>query len=945
MYAEAIKRLWHVRIPAISGGPAAWIVHRLRRPVGVAADKSQAPADKEAGFLSSRDQRLLAAVLITGIVALATNLIAVRNTERGLLEAETSATAIHWARFLQEHLSELDEILSDGLVSAQDQRVFDFASEAGRVIRYEVIRPDGVIALSSWAGDFRKSSINEHLAKVKATGKPLVILNEDSGFSDEVTVEGAAYVPMITKRGISGVIKVYVDMTERALALRKIGDRALLALSGLLAIFGALLCFFVWRNIRDRNRELEEVRRSRRRIEQAQNTIRALGQRNEMILNAAGEGIYGLDMEGRTTFINPAAARMIGWQPEELIGEPQHAILHHTKPDGSPYPKEACPIYAAFRDGTEHHVSDEVFWRQDGTSFPVEYTSTPIRNDSGELTGAVVVFKDITERKRAEEVLRKAHDELELRVEERTAELRDTNEALRESEAKLREILENSPVGVAVVTHAMDDTRVTGNRLFVNSAFVKMLGRASREDAIEAEISDSWVDLDQLRAVEEIMTNRGELVDFEALRRRMDGTELWVSMNSRRIRFDDQDCSMVWNFDITERKRAEDAQRRSEERFKDFAELASDWFWEMDEKLRFTHFSEEWTPGGRLNLSTLLGKTWKKWTAPNEDSELWRLHLDTLAARKPIRGLRYSRLDDHGAEIHIRVNGSPLFDADGIFLGYRGTASDVTAEVEAVALRASRDESQLANTAKSEFLANMSHELRTPLNAVVGFSDVMRKQMLGPIGNPKYLEYTKDIHDAGNHLLALINDILDLSKVESGKDELHEEVLEIGGLLDSVRKLVSGRAESASVGLKFDVARGLPALRADERKLKQIFVNLMSNAIKFTDTGGRVTFRAWNGDDGMVFQVVDTGIGIAAENIPIALAPFRQIEHGLVRKFHGTGLGLPLAKSLVEMHGGSLDLQSQVGVGTTVTVRFPAERIVQVSDHTAASARRRGAAG
>jgi len=148
----------------------------------------------------------------------------------------------------------------------------------------------------------------------------------------------------------------------------------------------------------------------RKRAEEA---LEQLRRRNELILHAAGEGIYGLDLHGNTTFVNPAAARMIGWKAEELIGKPQHDILHHSKPDGTPYPKEECPIYAAFRDGAVHHVTDEVFWRKDGTSFPVEYISTPIRDERGKLVGAVVTFEDITERKRAEQALRNALDEVE----------------------------------------------------------------------------------------------------------------------------------------------------------------------------------------------------------------------------------------------------------------------------------------------------------------------------------------------------------------------------------------------------------------------------------------------------------------------------------------------------------------------------------------------------
>ena len=148
----------------------------------------------------------------------------------------------------------------------------------------------------------------------------------------------------------------------------------------------------------------------RKRAEEA---LEQLRRQNELILHAAGEGIYGLDVHGNTTFVNPAAARMIGWKAEELIGKPQHDILHHSKSDGTPYPKEECPIYAAFRDGAVHHVTDEVFWRKDGTSFPVEYISTPIRDERGKLVGAVVTFKDITERKRAEQALRTALTEVE----------------------------------------------------------------------------------------------------------------------------------------------------------------------------------------------------------------------------------------------------------------------------------------------------------------------------------------------------------------------------------------------------------------------------------------------------------------------------------------------------------------------------------------------------
>ncbi|MDP6818908.1 MAG: ATP-binding protein [Alphaproteobacteria bacterium] len=237
-----------------------------------------------------------------------------------------------------------------------------------------------------------------------------------------------------------------------------------------------------------------------------------------------------------------------------------------------------------------------------------------------------------------------------------------------------------------------------------------------------------------------------------------------------------------------------------------------------------------------------------------------------------------------------------------------------------------------ASAAKSEFLATVSHELRTPLNAIIGFSDILRGELFGPHSNAKYREYAKDINESGVLLLDHINEILEFSKIEAGKSELHEEYIEVLPTLDSCLSVVSGRAEKAGIEIERDIAADLPPLFADERKCKQILINLLSNAVKFTPPGGKVTVRIWfRRDNGYIFQITDTGIGIALADIPNTLTPFQQIDSDLNRKYEDTGLGLPLTKTFVEMHGGSLDLQSEVGIGTTVTVRFPAERIAAPS--------------
>ena len=233
-----------------------------------------------------------------------------------------------------------------------------------------------------------------------------------------------------------------------------------------------------------------------------------------------------------------------------------------------------------------------------------------------------------------------------------------------------------------------------------------------------------------------------------------------------------------------------------------------------------------------------------------------------------------------------------------------------------------------ANRAKSEFLAHMSHELRTPLNAILGFSEMMLRETLGPLGTPRYREYVRDIHDSGAHLTSIISDILDLSKMEAGKTELSERSIDVSETVNACLRLVRARARQSKIELDTEWHQALPTLRADPRLVKQIILNLLSNAIKFTPENGRVTVWAGVTAEGeLALAVRDTGTGIAKQDIPTALAPFGQVGASRTKKHDGTGLGLPLVKSFVELHRGALDIQSRLGVGTTVTVRFPKDRV------------------
>ena len=256
-------------------------------------------------------------------------------------------------------------------------------------------------------------------------------------------------------------------------------------------------------------------------------------------------------------------------------------------------------------------------------------------------------------------------------------------------------------------------------------------------------------------------------------------------------------------------------------------------------------------------------------------------------------------------------------------------AAKQDAERAAGTARMAHMRAEAANQAKTEFLANISHELRTPLNAIIGFSEVIHGQLLGPVTRtPRYLAYAKDIHDAGQHLLAVINDILDIAKIEAGQLELEESEFNVGTTIDACLAMLNEQALTAALELSRIEHGQLLVLKGDEKKFRQIVINLVSNAIKFTPDGGRVTIETGLAGDGRLRVVVaDTGIGIAPEYIVKAMAPFSQVDNTLARKYEGTGLGLPITKALTELHGGTLELRSRVGEGTTVIVHFPAERV------------------
>jgi PAS domain S-box-containing protein len=289
--------------------------------------------------------------------------------------------------------------------------------------------------------------------------------------------------------------------------------------------------------------------------------------------------------------------------------------------------------------------------------------------------------------------------------------------------------------------------------------------------------------------------------------------------------------------------------------------------------------------------------------------------------------MEVTRLD--GEKVFCMITRFPVLDSSGHVIGIGGIHVNISEMKDKERqLRIARDEAERANHAKSAFLANMSHELRTPLNAIIGFSEIMEKGLFGPLGSPQYREYSEDIRRSASHLLSIITDILDLSKIEAGRMELHEETIDVAYVVNSCRTIVKEAAVNAGLTLRAQLPEGLPPLYADKRSVRQILLNLLSNAIKFTPGGGSVAVEARLEPAGDLLLIVrDTGIGMSEDDIEIVLQPFGQVESAHTRSHDGTGLGLPITKSLAEMHGGSMTVESEVGKGSVITVRFPAKRV------------------
>jgi len=374
----------------------------------------------------------------------------------------------------------------------------------------------------------------------------------------------------------------------------------------------------------------------------------------------------------------------------------------------------------------------------------------------------------------------------------------------------------------------------------------------------------------------------------------------------------------------------------AEYKLRDFAELASDWFWETDADHRFTWISDSSSTHTSTLRAMFLGRCrWEVAVQGDSEADLlfWDEHHRQLDRHEPFRGFRYCSITG-ATELWIEINGKPVFDTNGRFMGYRGSGRDITEQYrQQRRIEAALRQAEEASRAKSQFLANMSHELRTPLNAIIGFSEIIRDQMFGSVGVPRYVDYARDINGSGTHLLALIGDILDMSRIEAGYYALDEKAVDLSAVIVSALTMVRPQAERGGITLRNLSPDTLPQLRADERVIKQVLINLLGNAVKFTPGGGTIDVVFRQLPDGTPsLTVIDTGIGIPPERLEHIFEPFQLAKAEVARQHGGTGLGLSISKRLMELHGGSLGLSSAIGSGTQAQMTFPAWRLLSDAD-------------
>ncbi|MEP4379323.1 MAG: ATP-binding protein [Alphaproteobacteria bacterium] len=499
-------------------------------------------------------------------------------------------------------------------------------------------------------------------------------------------------------------------------------------------------------------------------------------------------------------------------------------------------------------------------------------------------------------------------------------------EQLRESRELLRQVIDGVP---ALVCATDEDGKV----LFANSSAANRLGISSAE-AVGMDRADGLIAADFKRHMmldKRLYSGTDEVLTFEEELTAPNGTSGTYLTVKSALRGADDDIQGVVTvaIDITDRKEVERVAQRQRNHLSVVIDNIPDWIYATDENHQITLANLAFARAFHTTPDEMVGKTLSDFVENGDQVEDdRRASIDVLRSGKPEHLPEVCTADVFGERQWLQTVKLPFVSSTGE-IEVLNVTTEVSAHRKAAeVLREAKDQAEAANRNKTEFLANLSHELRTPLNHIMGFAQVMAEESYGPLNDERYREYANNIHESGKHLLAILNDILDVSRLETGVWQLVERGVDLNRVIDSVARMVRDRTTQA--GLTLDVAcdPGLSEVLADERMVRQMLLNLLSNAAKFTPEGGTISVQSLRNNAGeMILQVRDTGVGIAAENFEKILTPFGQVENAMSRSTSGTGLGLSLVKSMIELHGGEIRIESTPDEGTCFSLVFPAARV------------------